>query len=133
LLRFNHLENDWSPTRPFFKEFKGLESRIPNFKFFKEVIMAYCASCKVLLNPSYNECPYCDSQNLEANPPDPQQGGWIDLPSIPGIADGKKVGGELEKKNIQYYIDQVGTATSVTVGSEKYDQALQIQEDVLGG
>ena len=95
--------------------------------------MSYCAPCKVLLNPSLEECPYCDSHELLGGAPDPQQGEWVVMPNIPGIVEGKKVGTELEKDAIQYYIDQSGTGTNVTVGAQKYDQALQIQKDVLGG
>lgn len=95
--------------------------------------MSYCANCKVLLQPSLTVCPYCDSHELMDSPPDPQQGNWISLPDIPGIADGKEVGAALKKEDIQYYIDQSGDGTNIKVGDKRYVQAKKIQEDVLGG
>jgi hypothetical protein len=94
--------------------------------------MSYCGNCKVLLQPSYTQCPYCDSGDLEAKPPNPTQGPWRGLPDIPGIVEGQEVGGELQEKAIQYYIDQSGEGTKIQVGTDRYDQALDIQKQVLG-
>ena len=94
--------------------------------------MGYCKNCKVLFSPDVTECSYCDSGALAPNPPDPSQGDWVALPIVPGIAEAQKVGGELEVNAIQYHIYQPGTTTNVVVGNEKYDQAKEIQENVLG-
>ena len=94
--------------------------------------MSYCVDCNVLLKPSLNECPYCDSGDLAINPPPPSQGLWTRLPNIPGIVEAQEVGGELEAVAIQYFIDQSGEGTKIQVGTEKYDQALDIQKTVLG-
>jgi len=95
--------------------------------------MSYCETCNVLLKPSLTQCPYCDSGELAINPPAPTQGNWIPLPNIPGIVEAQEVGTELKNKAIQYFIDQSGEGTKIQVGTEKYDQSLEIQKTVLGG
>ena len=93
--------------------------------------MSFCVTCNVLLKPSLSQCPHCDSTNLEQKPPDPSQGLWTELPDIPGIVEAHEVGDELYIVAIQYFIDQSGEGTKIQVGTEKYDQALDIQETVL--
>ena len=94
--------------------------------------MGYCISCNVLLKPVLTECPYCDLSELMEYPPDPQQGNWISMPSVPGIVDARKIGTALSDESIDYYIDQSGEGTHIEVGTEKYDWALEIQKEVIG-
>ena len=93
--------------------------------------MGYCIGCNVLLKPELTECPYCEFSELMEFPPNPQQGDWVTMPSIPGIADARKIGTVLADESIDYYIDQSGEGTHIEVGTEKYDRALEIQKDVL--
>lgn len=94
--------------------------------------MGYCSNCNVLFAPEVTECPYCEADDLAINPPEPTQGDWVELPIVPSIVEAKKVGDELKKNDIFYYIYQPGTTTCDVVGEQKYDQAKDIQEYVLG-
>jgi hypothetical protein len=93
--------------------------------------MSYCDTCKVLLPPDLTQCPYCYSKELLPDPPDPSQGDWVSLPNIPGIVEAQEIGPHFDDESIQYYIDQSGTGTHIEVGTEKYDRAKEIQEEVL--
>ena len=94
--------------------------------------MAYCENCKVLFSPEVSECVHCQNTELVSDPPDPSQGEWVPIPIIPGIVEAQQVGDALDEEAIQYYINQPGTTTNIVVGEEKYEQAKEIQENVLG-